>query len=88
MPWFVKIETGIVDEATFNQFVPAHKAFVQELIRKGHQAKTGYWGDRGGGMLLFWASDRAEAETIIEQDPLICNHCVTYTVHEWRIVVQ
>jgi uncharacterized protein YciI len=86
MPWFVKIETGQVDEATFNQFVPAHKAYVESLIRNGHQAKTGYWAERGGGMLLFWARDRAEAEQIVAADPLIQNQCVSYTLHEWRVV--
>lgn len=88
MPWFVKIESGIVDEATFNQSLPAHKDYVRQLIRLGHQAKTGYWGERGGGMLLFWACDRKSAETIVEQDPLIQNHCVTYVLHEWCLVVE
>jgi hypothetical protein len=34
MPWFVKIETGKVDKAIFDQYVPAHKAYVQALIDK------------------------------------------------------
>ncbi len=45
MPWFVKIERGIVDKKHFDQYVPAHKAYVKALIAQGHQAKTGYWGD-------------------------------------------
>ena len=43
MPWFVKIEKGAVDKPTFDRYVPAHKAYVQELIAKGHQARSGYW---------------------------------------------
>jgi hypothetical protein len=31
MPWFVKLERGIVDKAIFDRHVPAHKAFVQSL---------------------------------------------------------
>lgn len=88
MPWFVKIEKGIVDKATFDKSVPAHKAFVQNLIAKGHQAKTGYWGERGGGMLLFQAADLQEAQSIVDQDPLIQNGCVVYELHEWRVVVE
>lgn len=88
MAWFVKIERGIVPKATFDQFVPAHKAYVQDLIAQGHQAKTGYWGDFGGGMLLFWADSLAEAQAIVAQDPLIVNHCVDYELHEWRIVME
>jgi len=53
MPWFVKLEKGIVDKASFDQFVPAHKAYVKELIAKGHQAKTGYWAERGGACCCF-----------------------------------
>jgi hypothetical protein len=41
MPWFVKIEKGIVDKATFDRFVPAHKAYVRDLIARGYKAKSG-----------------------------------------------
>ena len=88
MPWFVKIESGIVNKETFDQYVPAHQAYVKELIRQGHQAKTGYWGDFGGGMLLFTATSLAEAKAIIANDPLIINNCVEYELHEWCIVVE
>lgn len=86
MPWFVKIETGIVDKATFDHYVPDHVAYVKSLIAQGHQAKTGYWAERGGGMLLFQAADLAEAQTIVAADPLIKNGCVNYELHEWCIV--
>lgn len=88
MPWFVKIEEGIVDKAIFDQYVPAHREFVQRLIAKGHQAKTGYWGCRGGGMLLFEASCMDEAQAIVMQDPLVANECVHYKLYEWRVVVE
>ena len=88
MAWFVKIERGIVDKATFDQYVPAHKAFVQGLIAKGHHARTGYWAQRGGGMLLFEAASLAEAEAIVAQDPLIVNGCVQYQLYEWKILVE
>ena len=88
MPWFVKIEEGKVDKVTFDQHVPAHKAYVQELIAKGHQARTGYWGCRGGGMMLFQAESIDEAITIVHQDPLVQNDCVNYRLYEWRVVVE
>jgi hypothetical protein len=78
MPWFVKIEKGIVNKAVFDQHVPAHKAFVQGLIDKGHEAKTGYWAERGGGMLLFKAADLDEARAIVQQGPLIDSCFVNY----------
>lgn len=88
MPWFVKIEEGIVDKATFDRHVSAHKAYVQELIAQGHQAKSGYWSCYGGGMLLFQAPSLAEATAIVEKDPLVQNHCVRYKLFEWRVVVE
>lgn len=88
MSWFVKIETGIVDKSTFDRYVPAHKTYVRDLIAKGHKAKSGYWGDFGGGMLLFEATSFQEAREIVQRDPLIVNGCVKYELHEWRIVVE
>ncbi|MBW4563568.1 MAG: YciI family protein [Mojavia pulchra JT2-VF2] len=88
MPWFVKIEEGKVDKPTFDQYVPAHKAYVQELIVKGHKARTGYWAERGGGMMLFEAVSMDEAQAIVARDPLVQNGCVKYQLHEWRIVIE
>jgi uncharacterized protein YciI len=88
MPWFVKIEEGIVDKATFDRYVPDHKAYVQELIAKGHKAKTGYWHRRGGGMLLFEAESMEQARSLVAEDPLVKNGCVKYDVYQWCIVVE
>ncbi len=88
MPWFVKIEEGIVDKASFDRHVPAHKAFVKELIAKGHEARTGYWSHYGGGMLLFKATSMDQAKAIVAQDPLVQSGCVHYQLHEWCIVVE
>jgi len=88
MAWYVKIERGIVDKAAFDRHVPAHMAYVRTLIERGHRAKTGYWGEYGGGMLLFEASDWDAAEAIVAADPLVAQGCVEYELHEWRIVVE
>jgi uncharacterized protein YciI len=88
MPWFVKIEEGIVDKPTFDQYVPAHKAYVQDLIAKGHHARTGYWAQRGGGMMIFQATCMDEAKAIVSQDPLVRNGCVNYKLYEWRVIVE
>lgn len=88
MPTFVKIETGIVNKTIFDRYVAAHKTYVRQLNEKGHQAKTGYWKELGGGMLVFEAGSLAEAQAIIDRDPLILNNCVEYELHEWCIVVE
>ncbi|WP_414545227.1 YciI family protein [Nostoc sp. CCY0012] len=88
MPWFVKIEAGKVDKPIFDQYVPAHKAYVEDLIAKGYKARTGYWAEDRGGMLLFEAASRDEAEAIVALDPLVQNNCVSYQLYEWKIVVE
>ena len=88
MPWFVKLERGIVEQSVFDQHVPAHKAYVQDLIDNGHEAKTGYWAKKGGGMLLFKAADMDEATAIVTRDPLIQSGCVDYELHEWCVVIE
>lgn len=88
MPTFVKIEKGIVNKSIFDRFVEDHKNYVHQLIAQGHHAKTGYWGELGGGMLIFTADSLEEAKNIVAQDPLIVNNCVTYELHEWCIVVE
>jgi uncharacterized protein YciI len=88
MPTFVKIEIGIVNKSIFDQYVSDHKAYVRQLIARGHKAKTGYWAELGGGMLLFEANSLPEAQAIVAQDPLVVNNCVKYELHEWCIVVE
>lgn len=88
MPWFAKIESGIVDKSTFDQYVQAHIDYVKALNRKGHHARSGYWNRRGGGMLLFEAESMQQAEAIVQQDPLVLNRCVTYDLYEWCLVVD
>lgn len=88
MPWFVKIEKGIVEKPLFDQHVPAHVAYVRDLVAKGHRARTGYWAERGGGMLLFQAASLDEAQAIVAQDPLVQHGCVRYELHEWKVVVE
>lgn len=88
MPTFVKIEKGIIDKAIFDQYVSEHKSYVRQLISQGYKAKTGYWGELGGGMLIFEADSLDIAQKIVAQDPLIINNCVEYELHEWCIVVE
>lgn len=88
MPIFVKIEKGIVEKTIFDQYIFAHKSYVRKLIMEGHKAKTGYWREFGGGMLIFEAESLLEAKKIVSQDPLIVNNCVEYELHEWCIVVE
>jgi uncharacterized protein YciI len=93
MAWFVKLEAGRVPKPAFDAVIPAHLAWLAELERRGHEPRSGYWADRvgrqgdgAGGMLLFHAASWAEAEALVQTDPLIVQGCVTWTLHEWSVV--
>ncbi|MGB5134271.1 MAG: YciI family protein [Prochlorococcaceae cyanobacterium] len=93
MPWYVKLEEGIVPKDRFDAVVPAHLAWLAELEQEGHRPRSGYWADRkgctgegAGGMLLFWADDWAQADHLVRCDPLVQAGCVRWSLHEWRLV--
>lgn len=95
MPWFVKLEEGVVDKARFDAVVPDHLAWLASLERHGHAPCSGYWRDRqgltgqgAGGMLLFRAASMAAAEALVRQDPLIRSGCVRWVLHEWSLVFR
>ncbi|MGF1492793.1 MAG: YciI family protein [Microcoleaceae cyanobacterium] len=88
MPWFVKIEQGIVEKSVFDQYVPDHIAYVKGLANRGYKARSGYWERRGGGMLIFEAESMEVAKAIVEADPLVKNHCVSYELYHWCIVAE
>ncbi len=58
------------------------------MLIKTHNAKSGYWHRRGGGMLLFEAASMAEAEAIVAADPLVQNNCVVYELYQWCLVAE
>jgi uncharacterized protein YciI len=91
--WFVKLEEGVVSRSRFDEVVPLHLAWLRRLEQAGHCPSSGYWGDRrglegAGGMLLFRAADRAEAESLVRSDPLVVHGCVRWTLHEWCVVFR
>ncbi|MEB3308282.1 MAG: YciI family protein [Cyanobacteriota bacterium] len=93
MPWFVKLEEGIVDKTRFDAAVPAHLTWLRQLNAEGHRPMSGYWADRvgcngegAGGMLIFQAASLAEAERLVRHDPLIQQGCVRWVLHEWQPV--
>jgi len=88
MPRYVKIERGIISKDKFDAHVPAHVEYVHALQNVGRYAESGYWKGRGGGMLIFDATNLEEAQEIVDNDPLIKNGCVEYELHEWCRVVE
>lgn len=93
MPWFVKLEEGIVAKDRFDAVIPDHLAWLRGLEARGHRPSSGYWSDRkgcngagAGGMLLFWAESWDGALALVQSDPLIQQGCVRWTLHSWSLV--
>jgi uncharacterized protein len=93
MPWFVKLEEGLVPKAQFDAVVPEHLAWLEALQQAGHRPISGYWADRkgrngdgAGGMLLFWAESWQQAQELVRRDPLVAQGCVRWTLHQWQPV--
>lgn len=87
MPLFVKIEKGLVPKRVFDGHVEAHKRYVESLIAEGRGARSGYWAEKGGGMMLFSAASLEEARAVVAADPLVKAGLVSYELHEWTVVV-
>ena len=60
---------------------PSHAAV------SGRRARSGYWAEKGGGMMIFQAASLEEARAIVAADPLVREGLVTYELHEWKVVV-
>ena len=93
MPWYVKLEEGLVPKPQFDAVVPEHLAWLAQLEEVGHRPVSGYWADRrgrngegAGGMLLFWAQSWEQAQALVLGDPLIRRGCVRWTLHQWQPV--
>jgi hypothetical protein len=65
MPWFVKLEEGVVDKARFDAVVPAHLQWLESLARAGRRGRgrapapggaRGGPGGGGGGPAACWCS--------------------------------
>ena len=84
MIYMIKL-TIVVDRAVYEPHLPAHMAYLQELMARGALLLSGPFTDRTGGMVLVSAASHAEAEAIAQADPLVANQVDTYELREWLI---
>lgn len=70
---------------SFDEAVIApHAAFLDDLRAVGKLEMTGGFSDGTGGAYLLNVASLAEAQAIVDADPLTTMGSSTITVHEWN----
>jgi uncharacterized protein YciI len=65
------------DRALLNKTIPVHREWAKKLLAAGTLVQAGKWGDRGG-MIVVKADSIAEAEKVVDQDPLAQAGLITF----------
>lgn len=74
------------DLDTVNQYLEAHRAFLDQCIAKNYLLVTGPKEPRTGGILIALLDDQAELENILSQDPYLLNHVAKYEYIKFKPV--
>lgn len=80
-----KLRPGI-DHAEFNKVIGPHREWVKRQIAAGVIVQAGKWGDNGG-MIIVKAADRAEADRIVDRDPLVQSGLISFETAELHAAV-
>jgi uncharacterized protein YciI len=92
MPWFVKQETFLRPYAEMKPHLQAHRAWVEQLRSAGVLVSSGYLVDGegqpgGGGLMVLQVETYAEAEALIQSDPMLLSGGVAWTLQQWQPAV-
>jgi len=65
------------DRALINTTIPLHREWARQQLAAGVLVQAGKWGDHGG-MIVVKAESREEADTVVNQDPLVQAGLITF----------
>lgn len=65
------------DLKQINKVIPVHREWAKQQLAIGTLVQAGKWGERGG-MIIIKAESMAEAEKIVDQDPLAQAGLITF----------
>jgi len=67
---------------------PAHKARIDEFVRRGELLMVGTWADPAEGALAIFRT-REAAEDFVADDPFVKNGVVaTVTLRDWKEILS
>ena len=65
------------DPALINKTIPLHRQWAKDQLAAGVLVQAGKWGDIGG-MIVVKAETREEADSVVNQDPLVQSGLITF----------
>jgi uncharacterized protein YciI len=85
---FAAVIQYIQDKAKVTALRPAHRQYLSELRQRGRLAVCGPFTDDSGGLIVYEAASREEAEKLIKDDPFNQNGIfVRYDLRPWNPVI-
>lgn len=85
---FAAIIEYIQDKAKVSEIRPVHRQYLTSLIEKGQLAIAGPLTDDSGALIVYEASSRDEAETLLKADPFHKNGIfVSWVIRPWNPVM-
>ncbi len=89
MRLFVALLDFTEDEELRQRMRPAHREYLQSLLRAGKLAMSGPWANDTGAMLVYRAEDHTDAERLLAEDPYRSAGVVADAqIKEWQVVLQ
>ena len=78
----------IQDKAKIGEIRPVHRQYLASLKEKGQLAISGPFTDDWGALIVYEASSKEEAETLLRGDPFHQNGVfVSWTIRPWNTVI-
>lgn len=82
--YFVVVLEPIGDQSEVAKYRGEHLAYLEEQKKRGRVIFGGRFTDGSGGMYILLASNRAEAEMIVNQDPYCKRGFRLPKIKEWE----
>ena len=74
------------DRSRINTVIRVHREWAKKQLAAGVLVQAGKWGDNGG-MIVVKAESREEADTVVNEDPLVEAGLITFETAELHAAV-
>jgi uncharacterized protein YciI len=75
------------DKTKIAEIRPSHRDYQEGLRQQGKLVIAGPFTDDSGGLIVYNAATKEDAEAIIRNDPFFKHGIfVSWTIREWRII--